>query len=445
MIKALRNIFNINKYPESVYNEISRVNTRKILYSCFAFFLLHLKYIYSFRPKSELVTENIYLWKQGIFYAHCYGLAACFIFGLAAYIIIKKDLKNNIYSKILSNSVVFFYLILSVVIVTIDQRITTNNAPFLLVSIALPAIALINPVNSFFFNAVANVFYFYSVGIVQNNPEQLLSLRENGIAFSITAIMINFLVWRSIREKIFQRELIQNQKLELERSNETKDKFFSIIAHDLKGPIRSIVNGLEILDEEDLDDDVKSNLLKQIKSASKNTSDLLDNLLSWALIQKDQLELHPKKCNLNLILDDCVQLLQAMAKEKSISINYDSKNELEIYADESAVKTICRNLLSNAIKYTPVNGTVDIEIFSNEKFTEIIISDSGTGMDKDTLTNLFKIVNNKSLPGTQGEKGTGLGLLLSKEFIDKNKGYLLVESTPNIGSKFKVGLPNQPI
>ncbi len=439
----MKNPFKISKFSKSVYDEIDKVNTQKIAYLSIPLALLHLHHVYKFRPQNELVSENIFLWKQGIFYTHSIGFFAAIIFGISAYLLIKKQLFNSIYSKILHHSSILFYFIFAVVIVSIDQRITANNSPYLLVSIAIPAISLVWPLASLFYSLLAYIFYYYAVGLFQTDTDLLLSLRVNGITFSTIGVMINFIFWKSTGENIFQKEFIQNQKLELEKANETKDKFFSIIAHDLKGPIGNINNGLEILDEDELDEDTKKELLKHVKNSAKSTYDLLDNLLNWALIQKGLLTLNPKNCKLNQIIHECIQLLNGLAKEKKIEIKYLFIQEIEIFADESTIKTICRNLLSNAIKYSPTNGIIEITIEHKSNYSELTIKDNGVGMDQNKIENLFLVGMNKSLPGTSGELGTGLGLILCKEFTEKNNGYLNIKSELGKGSSFTVGMPNK--
>ncbi|MFY8107867.1 MAG: sensor histidine kinase [Bacteroidia bacterium] len=438
-----KSLFKLSKYPKSVYNEIEKVNTQKIAYLSIPLALIHLHHIYTFRPQNELVSENIFLWKQGILYSHSIGLIATLVFGISAFVLIKKQNYNSIYAKTLHHSSILFYLIFAIVIVGIDQRISANNSPFLLVSIAIPAISLVWPLSSLIYNFIAYLFYYYTVGLLQNDQDLLLSLRVNGITFSTIGAMVNFLFWNRTSENIYQKELIQNQKVELEKANETKDKFFSIIAHDLKGPIGNINNGLEILDEDELDEDTKKELLKHVKNSAKSTYDLLDNLLNWALIQKGQLVLNPKNCKLNQIILECIQLLNGLAKEKKIEIHYLFSQEIEIFADESTIKTICRNLLSNAIKYSPINGVIKVTLEHKSNFSELIIEDSGIGIEQEKIQNLFIVGMNKSLPGTSGEKGTGLGLILCKEFTEKNNGYLTVSSELGKGSKFIVGLPNK--
>lgn len=439
----MKNLLKIPVYPDSVKLEITRNNTQRIFYICIPVCILHLIHIYSFRPINELIPENVFLWKQGIFYSHIIGFIASISFGSVAYFILKNGKPAVLISKLLQHSIVLVYLLLSVTIVAIDQRISANNAPYLLVGIALPVVSLLPPFASASYHIITFIYYYFAMDLMQSDKDLVLSLRVNGITFSTISIMVNFLVWRFTCLNIYQKEQINNQKTELEKVNETKDKFFSIIAHDLKGPIGNINKGLEMIDEEDdeLDKEDKKILLKHVKSSAKSTYDLLDNLLSWALMQKGQFNFNFTTCSIKCILEDCIQLLNGIAQEKEIKLELSVDNNLHVYADESSVKTICRNLISNAIKYSNRNSTIFIQLTSKDSFAEVRIQDHGIGMDEIKLSNLFSLVKNTSLPGTSGEKGTGLGLIICKEFIEKNNGTIEVLSEKGKGSTFIIRLP----
>ncbi|MFY8021630.1 MAG: sensor histidine kinase [Bacteroidia bacterium] len=439
----MKNLFKTPDFPLSVNQEINRNNIQRIFYISIPVCFIHALHIYSFRPTEELVSNNVLLWKQGIFLSHIIGFFASLIFGIVAYSIVKKGNKPGLISQILQHAIVFVYLLLSVTIVAIDQRISANNTPYLLVSIAVPVISLLPPFASILYHFITFIYYYYAMGMMQNNEDLLLSLRVNGITFATIAVMVNFLVWKFTRLSIFQKELINNQKIELEKANETKDKFFSIIAHDLKGPIGNINKGLEMIDEEEdeLDEEDKKNLIKHIKTSAKSTFDLLDNLLKWAMMQKGELAFQIVKCDFNSILNECIQLLKGTAINKNIEIVFEKVSPIQILADESSVKTICRNIISNAIKYSNPNSSIFISLATNNNYAELVIKDMGIGMDENKTANLFSLVKNTSMPGTSGEKGTGLGLIICKEFIEKNHGSIQVKSETGKGSSFIIHLP----
>lgn len=250
--------------------------------------------------------------------------------------------------------------------------------------------------------------------------------------------------------------LIQNKKLsdlveQLSKSNEelnkliaSKDKFFSIIAHDLKGPIGNL-NSFLIFMGDHADKLSKEDLHKNILSlqnSSKKIQDLLENLLTWARSQKGDIEYKPDKFNLKRLIQSNMLLFESAAKNKKISISCDVDEGVSAYFDYEMIKTVFRNLINNAIKYTNENGSILIYYKELDQKIEISIKDSGIGMDKSISENLFRIdVKHFSTNGTKGEKGTGLGLILCKEFIDKHNGEIWVESKEGTGSEFKFTLP----
>ncbi len=234
---------------------------------------------------------------------------------------------------------------------------------------------------------------------------------------------------------------------ELKELNATKDKFFSIIAHDLKNPFNTLLGFSEELLENfhEFDNDTVLTLLTYILDASKNGFTLLENLLAWSRSQRGIMEYKPEFINLSEAITDCLMLLQSTARSKNISLQTDIKDTLSVYADANMLMTICRNLVSNALKFTNNNGSVRIyttmkRIF-NTGFVEIIVEDSGIGIRKENISKLFRVDIHYSEKGTADERGTGLGLILCKEFVEKHGGKIVVESEVGVGSKFIFTLP----
>lgn len=226
--------------------------------------------------------------------------------------------------------------------------------------------------------------------------------------------------------------------------NATKDKFFSIIAHDLKNPITSQFGLTSILIEEfnNMSNEEKLEIIKAIDNAGKQTYKLLENLLYWARTQTGGLEVNPQKLNLNNLILEVISLLKEQAYSKKIKIEYEEKPESFIYADEEMVKTVLRNLISNAIKFTYAGGTIKINIDEKNKFKIVSVKDNGIGIEKNLIENIFRIDKVSTTKGTDGEKGTGLGLILCKEFIEKNNGKIWVESEIDKGTTFYFALPS---
>ncbi|MBU0560605.1 MAG: ATP-binding protein [Bacteroidota bacterium] len=230
---------------------------------------------------------------------------------------------------------------------------------------------------------------------------------------------------------------------ELKQLNATKDKFFSIIAHDLKNPFITLLGYSEILTNEyyELDDSERIEYLEYIKSASEGTFSLLQNLLQWSRSQTGRLEFNPEIIDANDIAVNVISLIQRNAKLKGIDVHNDLQEGTKVFADKDMLETVIRNLMTNALKFTNEGGTIKINGVIENGQARLCISDSGVGMDDETKNGLFRIDKSISKSGTAGEEGTGLGLLLCKEFIQKHDGEIWVESEIGKGSSFYFTLP----
>ena len=223
----------------------------------------------------------------------------------------------------------------------------------------------------------------------------------------------------------------------------TKDKLFSIIAHDLRSPFNSIIGFSELLIENSNDILLEDSeqYIKIINSAAKNTLILLDNLLNWAKSQTGQLSFNPEKILFSEVVQEIITLSKTIAKSKNITLEYAGTDNLEIFVDVNMLNTVLRNLISNAIKFTNVGGHIKVSAKLKQDQVEITISDNGIGINKEKCTELFFITSNTTTLGTADENGSGLGLVLCKEFIQKNNGDIWVESEENKGSNFIFTLP----
>jgi PAS domain S-box-containing protein len=231
----------------------------------------------------------------------------------------------------------------------------------------------------------------------------------------------------------------ENQLQELIR---TKDKLFSIIAHDLRGPIGNLLPILEMLySGEESDENVKDILMESLKKGIKSTYGLLENLLNWSLSQTNEISLNPKHFIINTVISNNIELLVSGANRKEIHILFNVDDDLSVFADEDSISLVIRNLLSNAIKFTPNQGTIEVFIKKGDSYIEIEIVDNGVGMTKEVLDSLFNTNTSVSTMGTNNEKGSGLGLILCKEFVERNGGQIRAESTPGKGSKFIFTVP----
>ncbi|MFO7848787.1 MAG: hybrid sensor histidine kinase/response regulator [Spirochaetia bacterium] len=251
-----------------------------------------------------------------------------------------------------------------------------------------------------------------------------------------------------LRMRVGTHLRLRHTQQKLREANASKDKFFSIIAHDLRSPFTALVGMAQYLAKgiDTLDPETAKEFLEGMHKSSKNAFNLLENLLEWSRIQTGKLPMSPKEVKLYDVLDDNLSLLWVNIENKDITIENNLEKNEQVWADENAVHTIFRNLLSNAVKFTPKEGVISIYSHRIEEEVVVTVKDSGVGMDNETLENLFRIDRRSNTTrGTEKEKGTGLGLILCKEFVERNHGTLSVESEPGRGSMFSFALPAEPV
>lgn len=248
------------------------------------------------------------------------------------------------------------------------------------------------------------------------------------------------------QEKLIdEKKSLEKQKVELEQKNASKDKFFTIISHDLKNPFSAIINITDLM----LSGIYQSNpqkdheYIKQINFYSHKIFGLLENLLQWARSQTGQIKINFKIVNLSNIVNSILDQQAGVIKEKNISIDHDIDTYLDAYADLDMLTFVIRNIISNALKFSPENATITVKAREIEDdMLEVSISDQGIGMDAEQLSKVFRIDTRTLTHGENSElEGTGLGLILCKEFIEKNNGKIWAESTKGEGSTFLFTIP----
>lgn len=238
------------------------------------------------------------------------------------------------------------------------------------------------------------------------------------------------------------KERLSTQNLQLQQLNTTKDKFFGIIAHDIRSPIAAL-DGVGDQMNYYLKKEDKGKLERlagRVDVTAKRLSSLLDNLLNWALLQQGVIPYHPRPIKVRELASQTMEMFENNAESKSIACNINIDKDLEVFGDESAMSTILRNLVSNAIKFTPHGGSVSISTEVKQDKVFIKINDTGTGISAEKISKLFTL-DKKSERGTAGEKGTGLGLTLVKELAELNRGSIQVTSHKDKGSSFIIALP----
>jgi len=271
------------------------------------------------------------------------------------------------------------------------------------------------------------------------------------VLFAILMIIVSIIIYSFYRLKaktniqlMHKTEEISELNLKLNQLNNSKDKFFSIIAHDLRSPFNAIIGFSELLNEQIREKNYENieEYAVIIQNSSERTLDLLKNLLEWARLQTGKIEFTAVDFLFNDLLKETIELSNDAASHKSIQIINTINQEIWVHADKSMIGTILRNLISNAIKFSNPGGKITISTEKNDNEIVFSVSDTGIGISEVDQLRMFKIEENFSVKGTQNEKGTGLGLILCKEFVEKNDGQIWVESEVGVGSTFYFTLPS---
>ena len=290
---------------------------------------------------------------------------------------------------------------------------------------------------------------------VQNERREMRMLI---MGFSIVFILIIIFSVNEIfflRESIYQKnkevtilnEKLQTQNQELIASNTSKDKLFSIIAHDLKSPFNAILGCSSLLFHQSQNNKLENDTVEKyadiIMSSSVKANNLLKSLMEWSLAESGRTPFKLEPLNLNDLIDDTIELLQISIDLKRIHVTTHSSENLVIYADKNMMNTILRNLLDNAIKFTPKGGAIEISTEEKKDYVTVAVKDNGIGIRSKDQSKLFGIEHQKPKLGTANEMGTGFGLALCRQFVEKHDGKIWVESTMGIGSTFYFTIPSK--
>lgn len=288
---------------------------------------------------------------------------------------------------------------------------------------------------------------------VHFNEKQLQEQSEN-LAASLDEVRHKKKMLRKQADELDELNLeLINRNNKLNELNATKDKFFAIIAHDLRNPLGNFRQVTKLLSDsfQEFSEEEKIEFLQLLKESSKEIYDLLENLLLWANSQRGIIRYTPKEVNLSDIATEVSSLLKLSAENKFIKIESKISDDINLFIDTNMIRTIFRNLISNAIKFSPIGSIIEIGIvkdqelyFNNDIPNDMLVvyvKDQGIGMSDNTIEKLFKIEENVIFQGTAGEQGTGLGLIICKEFIEQHGGKIWAESEIDSGSTFYFSLP----
>ncbi|MFA7227801.1 MAG: ATP-binding protein, partial [Melioribacteraceae bacterium] len=265
----------------------------------------------------------------------------------------------------------------------------------------------------------------------ENNPETL---------FLYGAII-------NINERKLAEEALIHSEQELRKTNKMKDKFFSIISHDLRSPFQGLIGMANILvEDEDLTVEERKEFTVKLYESLKTQFHFIDDLLTWNRVQRGAIEFIPATDDLGSVIQETIELLKNGIENKQLQVIYEKPGSVILNFDRNMAATIVRNLLTNAIKFTPQGGVIKIFMDNMPDVVTVSVQDSGVGIEKFELNKLWDSEIHRSTKGTQGEDGTGLGLILCKEFVEKHNGTISADSEINVGSTFRFSIPkNLPV
>ena len=296
------------------------------------------------------------------------------------------------------------------------------------------------------FNDIPIIF----ISALNDTSDIVKALKSGGVDF-ITKPFHSEEVSARVKTHIklhLQSKLLNQQRKDLQELIATKDKFFSIISHDLRGPIGGFMSFTEMMVEDftSFTPDQQKEMTLEMNLSARTIYSLLENLLEWSRMQQGHTAYKPQQVNLSELASDCTRTLSDLIRKKELQLEFKISEKLNVYADINMLQSIIRNLISNAIKFTPKEGKVTISASCTENNTTVVIvKDTGIGMNKSMISNLFKLNINNSRPGTEGEQSSGLGLLLCNEFVVKHGGELWVESEEGKGSEFYFTIPQNEV
>lgn len=281
--------------------------------------------------------------------------------------------------------------------------------------------------------------YYYPEAVPLNYKNGLSRHIDLSYVYFFTLIIIYFILTSIITSYNRERQLAEKRAEQLEIANQSKNKLFSILAHDLRSPLNSIQSFLEISMEVEIEEDEKRTINSSLLKETKYTGQMLINLLSWSKTQMEGVNVRMIRLDLAKVLETTLLLQTSLAEEKGLILNNRIQQNVQVIADRDMMELIIRNLINNAIKFTPAGGKINVSSEIHGLECWIKIEDTGVGIARQDYDNIFSL-HSESTYGTNQEKGVGLGLVLCKEFIAMQQGRIWVESTLNVGTTFFVSI-----
>jgi signal transduction histidine kinase len=430
------NLLDLQKYAKE--NKILLYsNTANILIICFfiiGFYTKKISFKIGFSVLIYTIVANIYIGKFVSSIDISDSFRIYFFLRDSLFIALLMTLASFALNKIHSVIIGISYLVVLIVFSIYTSNTFLNDSMILIIIVITGLIGLtyylVNLFEKALFNLQENSRMIQTQNDNLNEANRLMKERQHTIEA------------QSERLQEQANELkIKNH--ELNCLNDSKNLFFSIIAHDLKNPFSIIMGYAELLRKryKTLSDEKRSKYIELIESTSAKTNNLLENLLNWARSQTDKIKLNFETIILNDIVQEVLDLYSENIRNKEIEIDYSPDLLYEVYADKDTISIVVRNIISNAVKFSYNGGKILITINESNGQVDCMVKDYGKGIAQDNLDKLFDINNHLSSIGTLGEIGTGLGLILCKIFTEQNKGEIHVESKPDEGTSFSFSLP----
>ncbi|PKL33965.1 MAG: hypothetical protein CVV45_05350 [Spirochaetae bacterium HGW-Spirochaetae-10] len=426
-----------------ILRTIYAVNVRRFFRLAIVMTVVHAIHVAAFAMKDVTGADaKVLLWRDGIIYSHALLALVTLIFALLCR---PGRRQSDAEASAYSTFAVALYLTFGAVVAAIDQLVTPAVTPFLVASLGIGATVLLPPLRSFplFVGAIALVAI--TAGYTQESPEKLLSLRVNALSMGLIGAGLNWALFSGKVRELRHLHTIEQQREDLAlknralvRMNEARDRFLAIIAHDLRGPVGSQADAIDVLANEygDMNDEERRSMLQSLQRSSRRSYELLEELLKWARSQTGRIPFRPETFSLTELIRETIDLVSDRARQKDIQVSLEVAGDPEVFADRSMIHSVLGNLIGNAIKFTPHHGCVTVIVESADDFHTVSVVDSGIGVPREQQDRLFQEGEPVRTTGTDGERGTGLGLVLSKQFVERNGGHIGVESMPFSGSRF---------
>lgn len=455
LFRRIISTFSLSNIDKDILNNEIRLNCfKRTFYLLYVAIVVCIFYLLRFNFQLKYDPEIRANWFHAITHFYTIMLGINVLLLLIAYYIRNKNLQLTKWSLYFTNVVFLVIPFWGAILTAIDQLIVISIIAYVVFNLIATVVIIKTPksIIGFFLFSYTLLFIF----LYFTQPDFLTRVDEiaDGFAITLVCIVFSLVFWQSNITKYRQARLIDEQRKDLiaknaslVKINATKDKFFSIISHDLKGHLNGahsltklMQNGEFITTPEE-----REQTLNLLENSLGSASRLLEDLLYWARSQTGAIQFNPTRLNLYKVVENGIELQSLNASNKQITLDNKVSKEIEVMADAEMLNTILRNLLSNAIKFTKEGGYVSVEASikqeTSKQMVSIAVTDNGVGMMPQVINKLFEISNTFTSLGTHKEKGTGLGLILCKEFVTAHGGTIEVQSEKDKGSSFIFTIP----